>query len=64
MSADLHDLIPPDLQALIDDLAEEGQTAFERECDDCGRRFVPSRRGGASAPRGVVSGRGGRQRAA
>lgn len=38
---ELDDLIPPDLQALIDDLAEEGRTAFERECDDCGRRFIP-----------------------
>jgi hypothetical protein len=33
--------IPPDLQALIDDLAAEGRTAFERECDDCGVRFIP-----------------------
>jgi hypothetical protein len=34
-------VLHPDLQALIDDLAEEGRTAFERECDDCGRRFIP-----------------------
>jgi hypothetical protein len=39
-------LIPPDLQAFIDDLAEEGRTIFERECDDCGRRFIPKQRWG------------------
>jgi hypothetical protein len=37
----LDDLIPPDLQAFIDDLAEEGRTAFERECEACGAAFVP-----------------------
>jgi hypothetical protein len=39
--------IPPDLQALIDDLAAEGRTAFERECDDCGVRFIPKQTWGA-----------------
>jgi hypothetical protein len=34
-------LTPPDVQALIDDLAEEGRTIFERECDDCGVKFIP-----------------------
>lgn len=53
-------VIPPDVQALIDDLAEEGRTAFERECDDCGVRFVPKQTWGASAPRGVGCEAGGR----
>lgn len=34
-------LFDPDLQGLIDDLAEEGRTAFERECEACGRSFIP-----------------------
>ena len=33
--------LEPDLQAFIADLAEEGRIAFERECDDCGRAFIP-----------------------